>query len=199
MEKLALTTGLFVKQKKEWGEILTGFETKNKYVVCDQKGHELYSACEENGNLLLRWFLKAWRPFEMVVKSFEKQCVCRVIRPFRFYFYTAEVFDGAGRSCGVITRRFSLLRRIYSVMDHNGVEQCQLFGPLLHPWTFEIREREEVVGKITKKWSGTAKEIFTDADNFGVTYPLMWNKRQKALFLGAVFLMDFAHFENKSR
>ena len=25
------------------------------------------------------------------------------------------------------------------------------------------------VGKISKKWSGLAKEYFTDADNFGVT------------------------------
>ncbi len=197
MEKLAATNTLIVRQKKEWGEILTGFETKNKYVVCDESGAELYAAYEEGGNLLLRWFLKALRPFQMVVADFQGQCLLRVIRPFRFFFYTAEVFDGTGKSMGKLTRRFSILRRIYSVTDASGEERFQLFGPLLHPWTFEIQEQDQVVGKITKKWSGLGKEMFTDADNFGVTFPAGWRKEQKALFLGAVFLIDFAHFENK--
>lgn len=52
-------------------------------------------------------------------------------------------------------------------------------------------------GKITKKWSGLLKEGFTDADNFGVTFPNDWPNEQKALFLGAVFLIDFVHFEDK--
>jgi hypothetical protein len=38
---------------------------------------------------------------------------------------------------------------------------------------------------------------FTDADNFGVTFPKDWSKEQKALFLGTVFLVDFVHFEDK--
>ena len=40
------------------------------------------------------------------------------------------------------------------------------------------------------------KEGFTDADNFGVEFPNEWDIRLKALFLGAVFLIDFVHFEN---
>lgn len=35
MEKLAGVEGLIVSQSKEWAEILTGFETRNKYVVMD--------------------------------------------------------------------------------------------------------------------------------------------------------------------
>jgi len=50
----------------------------------------------------------------------------------------------------------------------------------------------------TKKWSGLLKEGFTDADNFGVMFPKEWESKLKALFLGAVFLIDFVHFENKS-
>ena len=41
------------------------------------------------------------------------------------------------------------------------------------------------------------KEGFTDADNFGVMFPAEWDVELKALFLGAVFLIDFVHFENK--
>ena len=50
---------------------------------------------------------------------------------------------------------------------------------------------------IQKKWSGLAKEAFTDADNFGVTFPPDWPVEKKTLALGAVFLIDFVHFEDK--
>lgn len=96
----------------------------------------------------------------------------------------------------MIERRFSVLRRIYSVRDSSGKEIFQLFGPILHPWTFQIKKDGDEYGKITKKWSGLVKESFTDADNFGVMFPAEWEVKLKALFLGAVFLIDFVHFEN---
>ena len=54
------------------------------------------------------------------------------------------------------------------------------------------------VGKITKQWTGIVKESLTDADNFGVTFPLDLDARVKATLLGAVFLMDFMYFEEPS-
>ena len=90
-----------------------------------------------------------------------------------------------------------MLRRIYSVFNTSGHEVFQLYGPLLHPWTFEIRNTGVEYGKITKKWSGLLTEGFTDADNFAVTFPADWAEPMKAVFLGAVFLIDFVHFENR--
>ncbi len=197
MERLSSISSLVVSQQKEWGEILTGFETQNKYTVSDESGRRLYLAAEEAGSTLLRWFLKALRPFTIAVLTENGQVVLRILRPFRFYFHRAEVVDSQGRSLGVIERRFSVLRRIYSVLDNSGEEVFQLFGPILHPWTFQIRNDGVEYGKITKKWSGLLKEGFTDADNFGVMFPAEWDVELKALFLGAVFLIDFVHFENK--
>ena len=186
-----------VRQQKEWGEILSGLETKNKYTISDVYGERLFLAAEEAGSMLLRWFLKALRPFTIAVFTEEGQEVLRVMRPFRFYFHRAEVVGSQGQSLGVIERRFSILRRVYSVLDRAGVEVYQLFGPILHPWTFQIRKDGVECGKITKKWSGLMKEGITDADNFGVMFPADGDVESKALFLGAVFLIDFVHFENK--
>ncbi len=197
MERLSSISSLVISQQKEWGEILSSFETKNRYAVSDVSGSRLYLAAEEAGSTLLRWFLKALRPFTIAVLSENGQVVLRVIRPFRFYFHRAEVVDAKGQSLGVIEKRFSVLRRIYSVLDSSGKEVFQLLGPILHPWTFEIRKDAVEYGKITKKWSGLLKEGFTDADNFGVMFPAEWEVKLKALFLGAVFLIDFVHFENK--
>jgi uncharacterized protein YxjI len=197
MEELRSLDSLIVSQKKEWGEILSGFETKNKYVVSDVYGNKIYYAIEEAGSILLRLFLRAFRPFTIVVLTKSNQRVLRVIRPFRFFFHRANIVDAQGISLGVLQRRFSLLQRKYSVFDNSGKEIYQLFGPILKPWTFIIKDNDVEYGKITKKWGGLLKEGFTDADNFGVIFPKDWDVRLKALFLGAVFLIDFVHFENK--
>lgn len=197
MEKLKSLNSLIVSQKKEWGEILSGFETKNKYVVSDEARNRMYYAAEEGGSILLRLFLKALRPFTLVVLTESNQVVLRIIRPFRFYFHQADIVDSQGKSLGVLQKRFSLLRRKYSVLDSSGKEIFQLFGTILRPWTFIIKNNDVEYGKITKKWSGLLKEGFTDADNFGVVFPKEWDIKLKALFLGAVFLIDFVHFENK--
>jgi len=45
------------------------------------------------------------------------------------------------------------------------------------------------IGEITKQWSGMLAEAFTDADTFGVSFPIDLNVRAKAMLLGAVFLI----------
>jgi len=197
MDRLNEAAGLVVSQKKEWGEILTGFETRNRYKVFDTDGRELFSAAEEGGNVLLRWFLKAMRPFRVHIRGMDDSGMLQVRRPFRFFFHEAVVSDATGRVLGTIRRRFALLRRIYTVTDSHGREICQLFGPILHPWTFEVRQGGIEQGRICKKWSGLLKEGVTDADNFGVTFPPGWSSEHKALLLGAVFLVDFVHFEKR--
>lgn len=197
MDRLSAVSGITIRQQKEWGEILTGFETRNRYMVSDEAGRNLYVAAEDAGSPIIRWFLKALRPFVIAVLTEAGQEVLRVVRPFRFYFHRAEVVGPQGQPLGAIERRFSILRRVYSVQDRSGTEIFQLFGPILHPWTFQIRKDGAEYGKITKKWSGLMKEGMTDADNFGVAFPADWPVETKALFLGAVFLIDFVHFENK--
>ena len=45
------------------------------------------------------------------------------------------------------------------------------------------------VGKISKQWSGFANEAFTDADNFGISFPMDLDVKMKAVMLGACFLI----------
>lgn len=55
----------------------------------------------------------------------------------------------------------------------------------------QIKSLDEVsrIGKITKQWSGCVKEAFTDADNFGIQFPLDLDVKMKAVMLGACFLI----------
>jgi len=202
MERLAGANTLMIRQKKEWGEILSGFETRNKYEVLDSMNTPLFEAEEHGGSLAAiigRLALKALRPFTMHLFSIDGLGVYELRRPFRFYFHEVRINSATGAPLGKVKRQFSILRRLYSVLDRNGDEIFQLFGPLLHPWTFQIKKGEQELGKITKKWSGLFKEAVTDADNFGIVFPSGIELSQKAILLGAVFLIDFVHFEDQGK
>ena len=201
LEKLRDVTVLAVRQQTEWVEALASFETQNRYAVLDGAGRELFYAAEHSG-LLGWWTLQSHRPFTVDVLDREGRPVLVLRRPFRLYFHELEVRDGEGRLLGAVRRRsrvFALLRRIYSVCDADGRETLALFGPVLHPWTFRIMADATETGRITKQWSGVGKEMFTDADHFGVELPADAEPNVKAVLLAAVFLIDFVHFERASR
>ncbi len=197
MEKLESVDGLVVSQQKEWAEIITGFEARNRYTVMDTFGKTLYLAAEWEGSFIARVMLKSLRPFTIYVINPDGSRVLILRRTFRFYLHKLDIYDPNWNLLGTIQRQFSILRRIYSVLDNSGFELFQLFGPILHPWTFMIRRSGEDIGSITKKWSGLFKEAFTSADNFGVTFPIELDATMKSLLLGAVFLIDFVHFERR--
>lgn len=198
MERIAQAGELLVSQKKEWGEIFTGFETLNRYAITESGGRELFYAAEEKGSLLARLFLKSLRPFTIKLLDSNSAPFMTLERPFKFFFHTINVFDAQGAQLGSVVRRFTVLRRKYDVLDRQGNVVLSLFGPVLKPWTFFIRQGERELGKIFKKWSGLLKESFSAADNFGVEFRPDLTPDRKALLLGAVFLIDFVHFENRN-
>ena len=197
MQRLASVHDLAIGQKKEWGEILTGFEGLNRYVVLDKNGNEIFYAIEEKRSVLARIFLKAYRPFAIDLVDLAGDLLIRVERPFRFYFQRADISDASGKHLGSFERQFSVFQRLYSVLSAKGKEVFNLKAPLLHPWTFEINQNGRKVGVIQKKWAGLLKEGFTDADTFRLSFPADWDVAMKALALGGVFLIDFVHFENR--
>jgi len=81
MKRLESVGGLAVSQQKEWGEILSGFEGRNKYVVSDDGGNELFYAVEETGSVVARIFLKAFRPFSIYVVDAGGETLLRIERP----------------------------------------------------------------------------------------------------------------------
>ena len=196
MEILNSVSEVHIRQKKEWGEIFSGFHMRNRYEIKDASGQEICFAEEIGGNFLTRAFLQSLRPFTLTVLDQSRQPVLTVKRPFRWYFHEIAVYDGQGVLLGIVKRRFAWLRRIYHAFDGNGQQIFELFGPILHPWTFNIMINGQEAGKITKRWSGLMKEAFTLADNFGAVFSPSMDTLQKAVVLGAVFLIDFVHFEH---
>jgi uncharacterized protein YxjI len=190
---------LRVRQVKEWGEILTGFEGRNRYEVVGDDGRPLFFAGEVGGGIglfFLRSLLKAKRPFTMELKSPTGETLLTLRRPWRFWLSRLEVEDGEGRHLGAIQQRFRFFTRAYDVLGPNDEELAHIQGPFFKPWTFNVEHQGREVGTIAKKWSGFGKEMFTDADNFGVQFNGLDDPRVRTLVVAATFLIDFVHFEN---
>lgn len=52
------------------------------------------------------------------------------------------------------------------------------------------------VGKISKQWTGLVREMFTDTDNFGISFPMDLDVKMKAVMIGACFLIVSHLFSN---
>jgi len=190
---------LTVRQKKKWVEILLSFELTNKYDVYAGGATPTLRVEEQGGGFLgffLRLLLSSARPFHAhVMDAASGDVLMRMHRRFRFIFHRLEVMAGGGEAIGAIERRWSWLRRIYSIRDAQGNQVLEVFGPFWKPWTFELRVGEQAIGTITKRWSGLGKEFFTDADNFGIEMHSIPNPLHRALAFAALVLIDVVHFE----
>lgn len=195
---------LSVRQRKRWLEILTSFDARNTYAVYDEAGNPVLNVQEQGkgfGNFLKRIFLGAFRPFTSHVEDLVGQRdVLHLRRPFRFYFHRLEVRDTEGNHLGAIQRRWTWFRRKYTVEGAQGQEVATLFGPFWRPWTFKILlpGQKEEVGLVQKKWSGLAKELFTQADNFWIAFENVQDPHLRALLFSSTVLIDVVHFENKN-
>jgi hypothetical protein len=189
---------LTVRQRRRWTEILLSLELRNQYEVFDQTQRPVLHVREEGSgflSFLKRVFLGPARPFQAsVMDPAQAEVWLRLTRPFRFIFHRLEVHGADGSCLGAIQKKWSWVRRIYHVEDARGRVVAELFGPVLKPWTFDIRVRGQVRGVIRKRWSGFGKELFTDADNFGVELANL-EPELKVLAFAATVLIDVVHFE----
>jgi uncharacterized protein YxjI len=190
---------LSVRQRKKWLEILLSFEFRNSYDVYDESQVAVFKVQETSsgiGAFLGRMFLGTMRPFRVAITDLTTgDVVLELRRPWRFLFHRLDVFAGNGEKIGAIQRKWSWVRRIYSIEDAQGNEIATLYGPFLKPWTFEIKQRDRTIGKVQKRWSGLGKELFSDADNFGIDLGEIDDPTLKGLAFASIVLIDVVHFE----
>lgn len=202
---IASANRLSVRQRKRWMEILFSWESKNTYVVYNEEGDPVLNVQEQGkgiGKLFKRLFLRSLRPFkvhveDLTAQDLDKGHVMTLERPFRFFFHRLEIMGADGKVFGAIQRRWAWVRRKYDIEDPDGQVIASLFGPILRPWTFEVRKpgSDESLGLVQKKWSGLAKEMFSEADNFWVEMDRITDPQLRAMLFAATVLIDIVHFE----
>jgi uncharacterized protein YxjI len=183
-----------VSQKKEWLEILTDFERRNRFTI-DFDGRDGVLLAAEEGSRWQRFFLGSMRPYTLVIQTREKRPVLRMHAPFRFIHREITVTEANGKALGTVRKRFTFPHTRYDVFDPHGRAIFEIARGFVKVWTFTIRRDGQDVAVITKRWSGLGREMFTDADRFQLQFPEITDPTERKILLGALFLLDFTHFE----
>ncbi|XP_077296213.1 phospholipid scramblase 1 isoform X3 [Arctopsyche grandis] len=208
LEYLSLIDQLLVHQKVEILEVLTGFETNNKFTVKNSIGQKVYHAVEDT-DCLTRNCCGPMRPFEMKILDNYRNQVINMHRPlacesccFPCCLQSMEISAPPGTVVGTVEQEWSLCSPTFAVKNAAGSTVLRIEGPMCRfgicgDVEFKVMalDGETVVGKISKQWSGLLREAFTDADYFGITFPMDLDVKMKAVLLGALFLIDAMFFE----
>lgn len=210
LEYLTQIDQLLIHQQVELLELVTGFETENKYRIRNTLGQDVFFAAE-NSNCCLRQYCGPSRPFAMSILDNTQREVIHLERPLRCSGWCCfcclqrvEVFAPVGTMLGTIEQDCSFLYPWFSIKDASGDTVLKIKGPCCYCRCCEVEfqilsgDGTQEVGKITKQWSGLAKEYFTDADNFGIQFPMDLDVKMKAILIGACFLIDFMFFERSN-
>lgn len=189
-------TQLVVRQAREMAEVLLGFETRNRYAICAPEG-DVVGYCVEEGSgvgaMIARNLLGTARPATFHVYDPEKREIGRGVKPFRLWFHRIDVYEGT-TLVGSVERRIGLLRRVFRVEDANGNTLATIQSKFMSNRSFVVDEGGQEVGGIAKKWGGFSRELFTDADTFGVELGRA-SPALRPLLLLATFLIDMTFFE----
>jgi len=189
---------LMVRQQVEPLQVFIGLETENRYKILDNAGNEILFAYEESG-FLGRQFLGGHRPLTIKIMDGQGNLQLIAQRKFFWFFWHLELLSPEGAVLGRMQRRFKIIGRRFDLFDDQE-KVGTVEGPLLRPNTFWIKRDGIELAKITKKWSGIAREAFTAADNFSAEYTdSSLSESHRWLVLGTAFAIGLDYFENRDR
>ncbi|KAM7337172.1 phospholipid scramblase 2 isoform X5 [Alexandromys fortis] len=208
LEYLSQIDQILIHQQTELLEVLTGFETNNKFEIKNSLGQMVYLAVEDT-DCCTRNCCEAARPFTLRILDNLGQEVMTLERPLRCSsccfpccLQEIEIQAPPGVPIGYVTQNWHPCLPKLTLQNEKKENVLKVVGPCVActcctDIDFEIRSLDEQsrIGKISKQWSGCVKEAFTDSDNFGIQFPLDLDVKMKAVTLGACFLLDYMFFE----
>lgn len=165
-------------------------------------GQEIGVAEEEPGGLIkfLRLFLgKLLLPNKINVYDNAQSIVISIRKPVSLLRSKVSVFNRDGHYLGYFISKVFTLGGGFWVFDPADNQVAEIKGDW-KGWNFQFLGADgRVIGEITKKWAGVAKELFTTADNYVISLDEAENldPDRVALLLAAGLAIDTVFKERK--
>lgn len=146
------------------------FKASNNFDIYDPKGGKKILECREprlGGITKLLRFTKYKKntPFDVHVRTPEGEPVVRITRGVSLFLSKVKVFDDAENHVGGFKQKLFSIGGAFRVLDAKDQEQCLLQGKWTG-WEFRFLRGNTELAKVSKKWAGIGKELFTSADNY---------------------------------
>jgi uncharacterized protein YxjI len=146
-------------------------ELNNQYSVFDSSGQQIASVNQvgqSTAKKLLRLVssLDQFLTHKLEISDMKGQVVLRLTRPAKVFKSTVIVSDGADREVGRIVQE-NMIGKINFSLQVGQQQIGAIKGENWLAWNFRIEDASGTeVARITKKFEGIAKTLFTTADNY---------------------------------
>ena len=150
------------------------FKSHHSYDIFDGDTEVQIGVAEEKINFLtnmLRWFVsKQLMPTRVEVREKpDNSLVFTISRGWYLFRSRVEIHDADGLMVGYLKSKLFSFSGGFHVYDKNDKQFAEVKGNL---FGFNYRvltpDHDYEMGKVTKKWGGIAKELFTSADTYMV-------------------------------
>ncbi|QPG77286.1 hypothetical protein FOA43_004694 [Brettanomyces nanus] len=227
---------LVIQRQIEFMNLFLGFEQANKYVIMDSMGNQLGWLIERDFGItkaILRQVYRLHRPFTVELLDNNGNLLMTIKRKFSLINSHIKAIlpnvrsdtDPDGLVIGESVQNWHLWRRRYdlfeSVMstDERENESFLQFGRIdagLLSWDFPVKNKNgEVVGAVSRNFSGLFREMFTDTgvyvvrmdpisfqgmeNYYGAVAPEALTLDEKAVMLANSVSIDFDYFSRHSQ
>jgi uncharacterized protein YxjI len=172
------------------------FKAANNYDIIDPDTNQVILLCrEERLGLLTKLFrftdYKRLTPFEVIIRTPDGQPVLCVKRGLTLFVSKVDVLDERGQRIGGYAQKFFALFDKFSVVGANDQPLCTLKGNWTS-WDFRFMAGDQELARVSKKWAGLGKELFTSADNYvlSISEVVPADNPIRGLILAAVMCID---------
>ena len=165
MSNLLTMNRMFVNQKAKL------IELTNEYKIRDEQGNEVGVIRQEGQTALKKvarfvGSLDQFMTHTLSVYDNTGAKVLELTRPRKFIKSKLTVADGSGRSVGQIAQQ-NAIGKIRFALEGNGSTLGEIRAENWRAWNFVIVDHTgQERARITKKWEGLAKTLFTTADDY---------------------------------
>ena len=172
------------------------FKAANNFDIFDPDTQEKVMECREDRlgmiTKLLRFTdYKRMTPFEVIIRDMNGQQQVRVSRGISIFLSKVTVFDDEDREIGGFQQKFFSIGGKFDVCGPNGNVLCTLKGKWTG-WDFRFLSGDIELARVSKKWAGLGKEMFTSADNYvlSISESIPADNDLRRLIVAAVMCID---------
>jgi uncharacterized protein YxjI len=141
-------------------------------ILDPQTGEAIATATEEASNLKRMAKLvisKTLMPFTVHLEDPSGQTLLTIRRGWTFLRSKVQVLDASGGLLGTFRQRLLSIGGRFELYNAQDDKVGELKGNLIG-WDFKFLDGQgNDLGRVTKKWAGIGKELFTSADNYVVS------------------------------
>ena len=170
------------------------FELRNQFAVFDETGQPLGTVEQVNRSAFAVFArvvsdLDVMLPMTLEFRDTAGQPLLTMHKPWFRWGCVVSRPDGA--VMGRVTKEIRLGKARFALHGPAGERLGSVLAQNWRAKDFSIRDGDDVeVARITKKWAGMAREIFTDADNYVVTLQPGLPDPLRSLAIGTALAVD---------